>query len=131
MSASSAASDGGNFCGGFGDGAVAFAEFDFDGLRVVGSFQVLDVDVHIERGLAAQHVLWFRENIVDVGGGNDAEPDFAIDAAEGEVVDLIAEGRNVVALGGVEIDGQDIFAVEIDVRSQVERKRRVAAFVFA
>src|SRR5262249_18476635 len=91
----------------------------------------MDMDVDVERRLAAENVLGLGENVFDEGAGNDAEPDFAIDAAEGQVVDLVAERRDVGALGGVEIDGENIFTGKVDVRGEMEGERRVAAFVFA
>ena len=78
-----------------------------------------------------QNIFRAHENILDEGRGNDAQGDFAVDAAEGEVVDFVAERWNVGALGGVDIDGEDILSVEIEVRRQVEGERRVATFVFA
>src|SRR5215468_2237858 len=90
---------------------------------------MLDVTVDVERGLAAENILGLGENVFDEGAGNDTQPDFAIDAAEGQVVDLVAEWGNVGALGGVEIDGEDVFPVEVDMLGEIERERCVPALV--
>ena len=87
--------------------------------------------IHIHFGMRGQNVFGLGENIFDEGGGNDAQGDFAIDSTEGEVVDLVAEGRDVWPLGGIQINGENIFAGKIEVRSQFERKGSVAAFVLA
>ena len=63
--------------------------------------------------------------------GHDAQRNLAIDAAEGEVVDLVAEGRNVRALGGVELHGKNVVAGGSRMRRQIEGERRVTAFVLA
>ena len=83
---------------------------------------MLNVAVHIEAGFAAQNVFRLGEDIFDKRGRNDAERNFTVDAAEGEVVDLVAKRRNVRPLAGIKIDRQHIFAVEVEVRSQVETR---------
>src|SRR5690349_1827321 len=78
-----------------------------------------------------EHIFRMNEDIFDERGGNHTQRDFAIDSAEGEVVDFISKGRNVGALRGINIDSEDILSGEIEVRSQIEGKRRVSSFVFA
>ncbi len=51
-----------------------------------------------------EHVLGLSKNVLDEGGSDDAQGDFAIDAAKCEVIDLVAEGRNIGALGGIDLD---------------------------
>ena len=72
-----------------------------------------------------------NENVLDKGRGHDSQRDFAVNAAEGEIVDFVSERRNVGALGGIDIDGENVFSVEVEVRRQLEGERRVSAFVFA
>ena len=92
---------------------------------------MLNEAIDIERGIGVStsfgRTKMFSMNV----GGNDAQRNFAVDAAEGEIVDLVAERRNVGAFGGIDIDGEHIFSVEIEMRGQVEGERSVAAFVFA
>jgi hypothetical protein len=71
------------------------------------------------------------EDVFDERGGDHTQRDFAIDSAEGEVVDFISKGRNVGALRGIDIDRENVLSVEIEVRSQIERKGRVSSLVFA
>src|SRR5271170_5916026 len=92
---------------------------------------MLDVCMDVDGWRAAEDVFRLCEDVLDEGLGDDAQRDFAIDAAEGEIVDLVAEGRDVGSLAGVEIDGQQVVSVEVDVRSELEGEWRVAAFVFA
>ncbi len=49
-----------------------------------------------------------REHVRDKGLRHDAQTHVAIDAAECEVVDLAAEGRDVGALGGIEFHREQI-----------------------
>src|SRR5580704_1310671 len=77
----------------------------------------------------AGHSLGFRENIFNKSCGNDAQPNLAIDSAKSKVVNLISKGRDVRTLCRVHVNGEHIFSAEINVRRQIERKRRVAALV--
>ena len=121
----------GTFCAAFGEDLIAVAEFDFKSQRLFRILEALNVAIHVDFGMRAKDVFRLGENIFDEAGRNDAEGDFAIDAAEGEVVNLIAEGRDVRPLGGVQFNGENVFAGKIEVRSEFERKGSVAAFVFA
>ena len=62
---------------------------------------------------------------------DDAEGDLAVDAAEGEVVDLVAEGRDVGALGRVDVEREYVVARGIEVVGELEGKGRVAAAILA
>ena len=64
-------------------------------------------------------------------GRNDAQRDLAVDAAKGEIVHFVAEGRNVRALAGVNLNGENIFAVKIHVGRKFKRKGREASLVLA
>ena len=81
--------------------------------------------------MIGQHVFGLGKNILNKCRGNDAKRNFAVNAAEGQVVDLIAEGRNVRPFAGIEIHRQHVLAVKIEVRSKVKRERRVSALVLA
>ena len=69
--------------------------------------------VDFQRGFGAKCIDGTDQNVVDPGGGNDTQSDFAIDAAEGEVVDHVAERRNVGALGRVKLDDEDVVAAGV------------------
>src|SRR5579863_6496277 len=92
---------------------------------------MLDVAIDIERGLPAHHVLWFRKDILNKRARHDAQGDFAINSAERQVVDLVAEGGNISAFRRINVDSQHIFTVEVDVWRQVEGKRRVPTLIFS
>ena len=117
--------------GGPGEGLPAFPELDLERQRAASWLQALEEAVDVEAGTRGQHVLRLREDVLDEGAGNDAQGDLAVDAAEREVVDLVTEGRDVGSLRGVDVDGQDVLAVEVDVGRQIEREGRVAAPVLA
>ena len=72
-----------------------------------------------------------REDVVQVGLGDDPQRNLAVDAAEGHVVDLVTEGRHIVAFGGVERYHQHVLAVSVQVRGQFEGEGRKAALVLA
>ena len=126
-----AAWSGGNLLRALGQHAIAVAETNFEGQRVSRCLHVLDVAIHIQAGVIGQHVLRLGENIFDKCRGNDAQRNLAVNAAEGQVVDLVAEGRNVRPFAGIDIHRQHVLAVKINVRSEVKRKRRVSALVLA
>src|SRR5579885_3293819 len=86
--------------------------------RHIGLLEVADVAVHFNLGMRSKDILRLGKDVFDKAGRNNAERDFAIDATEGEVVDLVAERRSVWTLGGIEV------------RRQLERKWSIAAFVF-
>ena len=81
--------------------------------------------------MIGQHVLRLGKDIFDKGRRNDAQRNFAVNAAEGQVVNLIAERRNVGPLAGIDIHRQHVLSVEIDVRRKVKGERRVSALVLA
>ena len=122
---------GGNLLRAPGQHAIAVAKTDFERQRVSRCLHALDVAIHIQAGMIGQNILWLGKDIFDKGRRNDAKRDFAIDAAEGQVVNLVAEGRNVRALAGIQIHRQHVLAIEIEMRSEVKRKRRVSALVLA
>ncbi len=114
-----------------GDDAIAIAQLNFQrearGLRFEMGNEAGDVDARP----VAEHVLRLREDVFQMRCRHGAQPHVAIDAAKREVINRAAEGRNVGALGGIELDHQDVLAVPIEVGRELERKRRVAALVFA
>jgi len=48
-------------------------------------------DLNLQPGMCAEHVHRACEDIFDIARCDDAQRDFAIDAAKGEIVDLVAE----------------------------------------
>src|SRR5579871_3996886 len=90
---------------------------------------MLNVAIDVQSRFATHHVLRLRENILDECARHDTQCDFAINSAECQVVDRVAKRWNIGSLRRIDIDSQYIFSVEVDVRRQIEGKRRVAAFV--
>src|SRR3981189_488740 len=110
---------------------LTVAQRDFQTERLMRWFQMLQKAIHVEGWMSAEDIFGPGKDILDKGAGNDAQRNFAVDAAESEVVDLGAEGWDVRTLCGVDLNGEHIFSIEIKVRCEIERERRVAAFVFA
>src|ERR1700690_1859565 len=92
--------------------------------------EVLEETVNIQTG-GCQHILGLHKDVFDKSRGNDAQPDFTINTAKGEIVDFVSEGRNVGPFAGVEVDHEDVIALEVEVRREFEGERRVPASVFA
>src|ERR1019366_4641034 len=67
--------------------------------------------------------------VVDERFRDDAELDVAVDAAEGQIVDIQSEGRDVGALRGVQFHGDDVVGIELEVRRELEAEWRIAALV--
>src|SRR5579871_5494949 len=83
-----------NWSGSLGYHAIAVSEFGFE--RQAPDIEITGKKtVHIQRRTSTQHVLRLGKNVVYIGRGNDANRDLPINPSEREVVDLIAEGRNV------------------------------------
>ena len=77
---------------------------------------MLDETIDIDSGTRREHILRPHEDVLDECRGHNSQGNLAVDAAEGEIVDFVSEGWNVGALGGVDIDGEYVFSVEIEVR---------------
>src|ERR1700733_6302868 len=90
---------------------------------------MLEETVHLEAGSGSEHIFCFRADIFDESCGNDAQCNLTVDAAEGEVVDLISERWDIGTFGGIDLNGQHVVGVKLEMRRQVERERRVSAFV--
>ena len=107
--------------------AVAIAEFDSEwtGLAFAGEEAMND-----EFRRWRENILRLGEDVFDVGLRDEAQGDFAIDAAEGEIVDVAAEGWDIGAFGGIELDGENVVAGPVEVGSEIEGERRVTAEVF-
>src|SRR6516225_10441263 len=92
---------------------------------------MLYVRIHLHVRTRRQGTLRPRKNIRQKGTRPDTQRHLPIEAAKGQVIDLVAERRNIRPLGGVQIDYQDVLSCEVDVRCQVKGKRRVTSFIFA
>src|ERR1700730_14560314 len=83
--------------------------------------------VDVKRWFTAQNVLGSGEYVVEVDRGNDPQSDFAIDAAEGQIVDFVAKGRDIGAFRRIELYYEDVIAIRPKVAGQLKRKRGEAA----
>src|SRR5882724_184110 len=110
---------------------ITLAETDFESQGISRCLRVLKIASDIEGGVVSQHIFGFGEDILKERRRNNKQRNFAVNAAEGQVVDLMAERRNVRSLAGIDIHRQQVLSVEIEVRCKVKGKRRVATLVFA
>src|SRR5215468_12343130 len=78
----------------------------------------------------AHHVFGLCKNVLEKRTGNNSERHFAIDAAEGQVIDFVSERRNIRSLGRIQVDHQHVLLIEIDMRSQIERESGISPLVF-
>src|SRR5580692_8532430 len=84
---------------------------------------MLQETLHLKARFCSEHIFRFREDVFNESCGNDAQRNFTVDAAESEVVDLISERWDVRAFGGVNLNGQHVVGVKLEMRRQVERKK--------
>src|ERR1700730_2135496 len=61
---------------------------------------------------------------------NQAQRYVTINPAEGQVINLAAERGDLGALSRVQFNGEYVFAIPINMRSEIEGEWGVAAFVF-
>ena len=120
-----------NSLGTFGDDAITVAKIDFESERFPGGFEMQEEVLNVQRGIRSEYLFGLSENIFDESGRNNAEGNFAIDSAKGEVVNLVPKGRDVRALARIDVDSQNILTVEIEMGSEIEREGGVATFVLA
>src|SRR5437899_9569226 len=67
---------------------VAVEQLDLNCQRTFGWFQMLNETINVNTRSGTQHVLWLHENILNKRSRNNAQRHFAVDPAEGEIVDL-------------------------------------------
>jgi len=96
------------------------------GISVVGA---VEVDIDLYRGVG-ENVLRFGVDVFDEDLRDDAESDLAVDAAEGEVVDFVAEGWDVFAFGGIDVEREDV-VLWLEVMGELEAEGCVAAAILA
>src|SRR6266478_3352755 len=120
-----------NFLRAFGDHTLAIAELHLQREGFVRCLEMLKEAIHIQGWMLGESIFGLCKNILNKRAGNDAQRNFAVDASESEVVDLMAKRWNIRPLGGVHIYSEHIFSAKVDVRCQIEKEWRVAAIVFA
>ena len=91
---------------------------------------MLQEAVNLETGFRCEYIFRTREDVFDESRWNDTQPNFPVNAAEGEIVDFIAEGRNVRTFGGIYVDRQHILAGEIEMRRQFKGEWCIPSFIF-
>src|ERR1022692_30765 len=92
---------------------------------------MLQKAVNLHSRIRGEDIFRLGEDVFDESGGNDTQSNFAVDATEGEVVNLMPERRNVRAFGRVNLNGEHVVGVKVEMRRQFKRKRCVSSLVFA
>ncbi len=90
---------------------LAVKQFGQNG-RVVATFKK---HLYFNSALVRQNLDRFCEDIRDKCGRYCTDLHIAIDAAEGQVIDHVTEGRDVFSLGGIDLDGEDVVVCPVDV----------------
>ena len=108
---------------------IAGAEFNLD--RPASNPIAGQEAIHIQRGIGAQHILWLREDVVDVSCGNNAQRDLAVDSAEGHVIDFITERRNVRTFRRIDLENQHVLRILVQMLGQFKGEWCEAALVLA
>src|SRR5712691_12627323 len=105
---------------------ITLAETDFESQGIPRRLRVLKIAIDIEGRVVGQHIFGLGEDVFKERRRNNTQRNFAVNAAERQVIDLMAERRNVRSLAGIDIHRQQVLSVEIEVRRKVKGKRRVA-----
>ena len=114
----------------FCDNALAVEQFDLDGKSIMRRLQILNEAIDIEAWTRREDILRSHENVLDKGRRHDPQRNFTIDAAEGEIVDLVTKRRDVGAFRGIQIHREHVLSLKIEVRRQFKREWSVSALVF-
>src|SRR3979411_279952 len=105
-----------------GQGSLSVSQLNFE--RQPSRCPPGEKTVDVKRWFAAQNVLGSGEYVVEVDRGNDPQSDFAIDAAEGQIVDFVAKGRDIGAFRRVELYHEEVIAIRPKVTGQLKGKWR-------
>src|SRR5689334_20423396 len=98
------------------DNAILIAKLRF---QCEGCFLCIETLYEARNGNGwpiGENVPWLHKDVLDVRRGHKPQMHIAIDAAEGEVIDLASKWRNVGPLGRVELHGKHVVSFPIDVR---------------
>ena len=111
-----------------GDNCISIEQF---GLQVDSAVQRIACEkaINLERRLRTENVFRAREEVVEVECGNDAQGDLTVDASEGHVINLVPEGRNVIALGRVDLHDKDVLVVVLQMLCEFEGEGGEPAFI--
>src|SRR3984893_842106 len=120
-----------NALGGSRQGALAIDQFSFKRQGITQRLQMLQKTVDLNAWMCAENVFSSDKDVFDKGRWNDAQENLAIDAAKRQIVDFIAERRNIRPLMGVKLECKDIFTVEVEVRRQLKEKWRVSPSILS
>src|ERR1700730_14893324 len=77
-----------------------------------------------------EHIFGSNGNVFEMPWRNQTQRHVTINPAEGQVINLAAERGDVGALSRVQFNGEYVFAIPINMRSEIEREWGVTAFVF-
>src|SRR5215469_8535112 len=106
--------------GPFADYLLTIKQLDCDGERLTRGCGILYEALDIDRGVSAQNLFRPDKNIFDEAFRHDPERYLAVNAAKGEIVDLVAEGGDIRALRRVHIHGQNVFPIPSDMRRELK-----------
>ena len=91
--------------------------------------EALQADLGQQAGAVRLHIRRRYEHVLEVNGRHDAQGDFSVDAAIGQIVDAAAKGGRVRPFGRIHRDGDLVFAVKADKIRDLHAECRIAALV--
>src|ERR1035438_4885998 len=87
--------------------------------------------IHLKAWIRSEHIFRPGEDVVDKSWRNNAQSNFAVDATESEVVDLMPKRWDIRPFGGVNLNREDVVGIKVEMRRQFKGERRISALVFA
>src|SRR6202023_490763 len=86
---------------------------------------------HLKRRVVSEWIDRSSDHVFDIERGNNTQIDLAINPAKGQIVDLVAEGRNIVTLGRVHMHSENIVPSPIHMLRQLKGERSITTLVLA
>ena len=86
---------------------------------------------HLKRRVVCEWIDRSSDHVFDIERGNNPKIDLAINPAKGQIVDLVAEGRNIVTLGRVHMHSENIVPSPIHMLRQLKGERSITTLVLA
>src|SRR4030081_1927371 len=107
-------------------GALAIEQFSLKRQGIPQGLEVLQKTIDLNTWMCAENIFGSDEDVFNKGRWNYTQENFAVDASKRQIVDFIAERRNIRPLIGVKSDRQDIFTGKVEVGRQLKEKWRVS-----
>src|SRR6266852_7747291 len=114
----------------FGEHSLAITKINFNQKRLARRLQVLNEALNIDARMG-KHILRPGKYVLNEASWDNSKRNFPVDAAEGQIIDLVTERRNIGPFRGIHRDRENIVSVPIQVGREFERKWSVSPFVLS